>query len=208
MATAVEKPQAPTSGNPEGTIARLGGKIRKWKDSANQAAKERDALKAELDKATAQIKDLAGKADGNEAAKQRDQLAQQLRDIKHQAAFRKVADPAGKMSDAQFKDLWQLSGYKAEAEEPDAKAIAAVIDTQRKERSYLFGPQGQQQAAGEQAIPAAVYGKGQSDMPNQGHYVVSRAQAADPVFMMANAGKIAAASAEGRFQIADNMLIQ
>jgi hypothetical protein len=200
----------PASQTPDGLISRLGGKVRKWKDAASTAAKERDEAKGENAKLLAQIKDLTGKADGNEAAKQRDALAQQLRDIKHQAAFKKIADPESKMTEAQVKDLWQLSGYKAEAEEPDPKAIAGIIETQKKERAYLFNAQGQQQAQAQDdgdARPAVGGGKGYSDASNQGHFIVTRAQAADPQFMQANAAKIAQASKEGRFILDNSNLV-
>ena len=194
MATPVATGQQPATPN-EGMAARMGSKIRKWKDLTKAAQAERDAHAAKIAELEAQVKDLSGRADGNEAAKQRDELKAQIRDRDHKEAFTRAAKAAGASTDAQINDLWKLSEYKAETDVPDPAKIETLIAAQKVERSYLFGTAPQPG----NPRPGAGGGKGASDADNQGNFVVTRAQANDPVWMHANAKKINQAEAEGRF---------
>lgn len=82
-----------------------------------------------------------------------------IRDGKHDAAFADSATkhgidpktPAGKQA---LADLRQLSGYKAEADEPDPTAIDASIAAAKVARPYLFGTASAETTTTAQGKPA------------------------------------------------------
>jgi hypothetical protein len=196
---------APVQPSEAGLAARLGSKIRKWKDAAKASEEKNAELAKKLEEAERQNKDLASRADGNEAAKQRDEAQAQLRTYKHRASFNDLAKAAGATTPSQIEDLWQLSQYKAETEEPDPKVIEAVIKQQKTDRPHLFGQaQAQTTTQTQQTRPAPGSGRGETGA--NGVFEITRAQANDPLFMKANATRIKEASQEGRFQISDLMM--
>jgi hypothetical protein len=195
---------APAAPSEAGLAARLGSKIRKWKDNAKALEAERDELKRQLEESAKQNKDLASRADGNEAARQRDEAQAQLRTFKHRAKFDELAKAAGAATPAQVEDLWSLSGYQAETDEPDPKVLGEVIAKQKTDRPHLFGSGTSSQQP--QTRPAPGSGRGSSDTQNQGVFSITKAQANDPLFMRANAKSIWQAQLEGRFAIADSTL--
>jgi hypothetical protein len=205
MATSQAAAAAPPAAS-EGLASRLGAKVRKWKDIAKKAQEDSAASKLKIDELTKQVTDLTGKADGNEAAKQRDKISADFRQFKHELKFKEMAKAAGATSDGAIKDLLQLSGYKAESEEPDEKAIGSLLEAQKKERGYLFGTPGNEQAQGDGFRPGPASGKGNSDKDNQGMLVVTRQQYNDPVWMKNNASNIQRAVAENRFALDNGSL--
>jgi hypothetical protein len=194
---------ASTQPSDTGLAARLGSKIRKWKDAAKATEAKNQELTQKLEAAEAQVKDLSAKADGNEAARQRDEAIAQLRTFKHRASFNELAKAAGATTPAQVEDLWQLSQYQAETEEPDPKVLTAIITKQKADRPHLFGGQALAQT---QRGPAPGSGRGAADTQNQGIFEITRAQASDPIFMRDNAKAIWQASQEGRFSISESTL--
>jgi hypothetical protein len=184
-----------SAADPNGLVARLGGKVRKWKDAANVAVKERDDLAARLAAAETKLKEIEARPP-DQAAAERDLLRAELRDIKHREVFNRAAEDAGAVTDAQKADLWKLSGYKAETDTPDPKAIGDVIAAQKAERSYLFG-----QPAGDGTVPPVkpAAGSGKGSASSNGQLQVTRANLNDPYWNQANQ----AALASGNFVILD-----
>ena len=62
-----------------------------------------------------------------------------IRDRRHYDKFAELAKGA-KAKDAALKHLWQVSGYKAEADEPDEKALGKLVEDLRKSADYAFEP--------------------------------------------------------------------
>jgi hypothetical protein len=96
------------------------------------AVKERDSWKT---KAEASHPELVNKVE---------ELQGVIRLGKHQAVFQEAAeragiDPKSPQGKQALADLWTLSGYKAEADEPDAGAIESAIGAAKQARPYLFG---------------------------------------------------------------------
>jgi hypothetical protein len=200
-------PQTPAAAPPEqdGLAARLGSKIRKWKDLAKQAQDARDAEAKKVADLEAKVKALEERPP-DAAAVELAKLKQDLREKAHRAEFDKLATAAGATTEAQRNDLWRLSEYKAEGETPDPAAIAAVINAQKAERAHLFGGVQQQQADGQPpAKPGPGSGRGRTD-PDQGVFQITRAEANDPLFMRDNSAKIWKAQLENRFSIAETTL--
>jgi hypothetical protein len=185
-----------------GLAARLGSKIRKWKDATKAAQDERDAAKAEVEKLQKEAKDLAAKADTNQAALERDKLAADFRTYKHREAFKQAAQTAGIQNEQAVDGLWKLSEYKAETDEVDPKKLGEFIQAQKSgPLSYLFGLNPQTNSIQQTFAPGS--GRGMSDAMNQGLVAITKAQANDPIFMGQNAQRITQASAENRFVITD-----
>lgn len=201
-----QQPVTQRFSNEENVVARLGNKVRKWKDIATIAQKERDEARTEIEKLKNQVADLTGRADGNEAARQRDEALAQLRTLKHRQTFDHLAKMAGATTTKQIEDLWQLSGYKPEADEPDTAAIEALIAAQKAERSYLFNDQKTGNIQVPETKPGPGRGRGETDTDGQGAFTITKAQANDPLFMRDNAAKIWKAQLENRFAIADATL--
>jgi hypothetical protein len=185
-----------------GLAARLGSKIRKWKDAAKAAQDERDAAKVEIEKLQKEAKELEAKADSNQAAVERDELAAKFRTYKHREAFKAAATSAGIQNEQAIDGLWKLSEYKAETDEVDSKKLGEFIQQQKTgPLSYLFGLSPQANSIQQTFAPGG--GRGMSDVMNQGLVAITKAQANDPVFMGQNAQRITQASAENRFSIID-----
>jgi hypothetical protein len=75
-------------------------------------------------------------------------LTGQLRELKHRTAFEKLAK--GKVRDEAVDDLYQLSGYKPEADDPDEAALGQLLTDQLAKRPLFAAP-----APTEPAAPAA-----------------------------------------------------
>lgn len=91
-------------------------------------AKERDEfkLRAELD--PDQLKSQLAEAHGR------------LRDVAHRAAFAKVAQGLKVNDPAKVSDLYALSGYKAEADEPDEAKLVETIKAALTGRQHYLDP--------------------------------------------------------------------
>jgi chromosome segregation ATPase len=111
---------------------------KKLAEALEALTKERDEFrtKAEADpealKAT--VADLSGK----------------LRDVAHRAAFAKAAQGLKVSDPTKVADLYALSGYKAEADEPDEAKLVETIGAALKGRPHFLdtAPGGAQTAAG------------------------------------------------------------
>ena len=99
---------------------------KKLAEQLEAIAKERDEfkLKAEADPEglKAQVGELGGK----------------LRDVAHRAAFAKVAQGMKVSDPTKVADLYALSGYKAEADEPDEAKLVETIGAALKGRPHFL----------------------------------------------------------------------
>ena len=91
-----------------------------YRDTLADVAAERDTLKGSPDQA-ARIAELEGT----------------IRDRTHFDKFAELAKGA-KAKDAALKHLWQVSGYKAEADEIDEPGLKTLVGELRKNAAYAF----------------------------------------------------------------------
>src|SRR5271157_4858840 len=124
---------------------------------------------------------------------------------------------------AALKHLWQVSGYKAEADEPDEKALGKLVEDLRKSADYAFEPsdnadfgmrnaeskiQNRQSSRTKYGLETGAApepaGGGRSTERNKGGdgTIVTAEMRADPRFMLdpRNREIITAAAKEGRFR--------
>ncbi len=120
-------------------------RLDKLRKAHDDLVKDRDGWKT---KAEASAPELTAKVEELQAI---------IRAGKHRSAFDKAAEAAGVEPRAAL-DLWTLSGYKADAEEPDAAAITTAIAAAKESRPYLFRPAAGEggQAGGGADKPAAA----------------------------------------------------
>jgi FtsZ-binding cell division protein ZapB len=134
---------------------RISGK--KLKAQLEQVTKERDGLTTDRDgwktKAEAKSPELTTKIQELEGI---------IRTGKHRSAFNEAAARNGLegASKQVLDDLWSLSGYKAEGEEPDQAKLDALIVQQKEARPHLF-----QKAAPAEETPTAPPAKPKLQLP-------------------------------------------
>lgn len=95
------------------------------KAQVDALAKERDNLKATV---TAQPGELQQTIE---------RLQSEIRTRDHKEAFKRLAKAAGVTQDKALDDLWQVSGYKAEADQVDEPKLTAAITAALAGRDYL-----------------------------------------------------------------------
>lgn len=181
--------------NDSGKITRLAIQRTQYRDAARKAIREN---KAALQK----IAELEGQLDGLKKADSSGRVAElegQLRTLKHRSAFDRAAKLAG-VKEEDLDDLFSLSGYRAEGEEPDAKTIGRLIDDAKAHPSrkrYFAEAEGEGQAEGAaegqgDAKPAQAparkepppdAGRGKRG-DGKGTVYLTREQLADPKFML------------------------
>jgi hypothetical protein len=186
----------------DGTIARLAQDRTKFKGLFAKATSERNATRAELVKAQADLVE-ARKAGG--AVEELAALKIKVKLDGHRSKFDELARAAGVKPNA-LNDLWAHSGYKADGDTPDENAMAAAIEKQQTERDYLFGepapagdgrrPADMPPEPEQQARPAVGRGQGGTQRATGSQTQISDAQARDPVWCRANQAKLAKAAAD------------
>jgi flagellar biosynthesis chaperone FliJ len=176
-----------------------------YRDALTGVSEERDTLRTQI----AEPSDLQARIH---------ELEGSIRERSHYDKFAELAK-SGKAKDAALKHLWQVSGYKAETDEIDEKALQGVVSRLRKEADYAFDAEtpGTTTAAREAARPTSrtKYGLDMTDAPapagggrsgdrNQGAdgTIVTAEMRADPKFMLdrRNRELIADAAINGRFR--------
>jgi hypothetical protein len=171
-----------------------------FRDALTEVAAERDTLKTAPD-ASARIAELEGT----------------IRDRTHFDKFAELAKGA-KAKDAALKHLWQVSGYKAEADDIDERALQTLVAKLKQDADYAFDPEPSSNvtAAQEAARPtsrtkygldigsAAEPAGGGRASRNQGAdgTIVTQEMRADPKFMLdpKNRELIRDAAIGGRFR--------
>jgi len=171
-----------------------------YRDALSEVASERDSLRTAPD-AAARIAELEGS----------------IRERNHKDAFTKLAKGA-KAKEAAIDHLWKVSGYKAEADEIDEKALTRLVADLKASADYAFDHDenatttaareaAQREWSGKKhGLPApgeAPAGGGRSAR-NQGGdgTIVTAEMRADPKFMLDPRNKqlIGDAAREGRFR--------
>lgn len=182
------------------TIARLAAKARGYLERYNQEKARADGLQSKLDAQTTEMTTLREKADGSTSARKVEELTAELRGLKHRAVFDRLAGEAGVRQGA-ADDLYQLSGWKPEADAVDEAAMKQAIADQKGKRGYLFGEAGTTTPADDSTPPATppspkpgpAYGQGGSTTSTPRF---TEEQLSDPVFAFKNYDKISAAASE------------
>lgn len=179
-----------------------------YRDALTEITSERDSLKAKIANPDAQAARIA-------------ELEAAIRDRAHFDRFSELAKGA-KAKEAAIRHLWQLSGYKAEHDEIDEKALGDVLKRLKAEAGYAFDPEdgNGESAVGSRlptpdsppggvprGVPSAARGAapgGGRGARNQGGdgTIITAEMRADPRFMLdpRNREIIAAAAREGRFR--------
>ena len=197
-------PAASAEPSRDDTIARLGSQapqIQGCDQAAHHGARRVKKRGREQAKKIAELEKAGGP---EEIAK----LRQSIRDTGHRAKFNELATAAGAKPKA-LDDLWEKSGYKADTDTPDEKAMSKLIEAQREQRDYLFDGDGTEPAEkigfidgppepGIEHIvkPAAGRGQGGTQRATGSQTQITDAQLRDPVWCRANQAKIAKVAAE------------
>jgi hypothetical protein len=166
---------------------------------------ERDKHKADLAAAKA-----AG-ADHESHKKRADELEVKYRGLLHRQEFAKVAKAAGAREEA-LDDLYTLSGYSPEKDEVDPKAFDAIVTELKASKAYAFEAPAAEgttrtSAAATNGAPATKpvpgAGRGAAHQPATTGITITKAQLADPKFMLNPANKelIQSAAKEHRILI-------
>src|SRR5271166_3006810 len=180
-----------------------------FRDALTEISEERDSLKSKVAAPDAQAARIA-------------ELEGTIRDRQHYDKFAELAKGA-KAKEAALKHLWQVSGYKAEADEPDEIALGKLVKDLRKSADYAFEPsdnadfgmrnaeskiQNRQSSRTKYGLETGAApepaGGGRSTERNKGGdgTIVTAEMRADPRFMLdpRNREIITAAAKEGRFR--------
>ena len=95
-----------------------------YRDALETITGERDTLKSQISSPDAQAARIS-------------ELEASIRDRSHFDKFAELAKGA-KAKDAALKHLWQVSGYKAEADEIDEKALQSLVAKLKQDAGYAF----------------------------------------------------------------------
>ena len=118
-------------------------------------------LTSERDEYRTALTDVAAERDSlktaPDAASRIAELEASIRDRTHFDRFAELAKGA-KAKDAALKHLWQVSGYKAEADDIDEKALQNLVAKLKSEADYAFDlePSSNTTAAQEAARPTST----------------------------------------------------
>lgn len=183
----------------------MGDEVVKETPSVDRAAKLGGAiarLKADRKALRDEVATLKGSGDASKLKSELDAAKAELRTTKHRRVFDEAAKKA-KVKEGALDDLWNASGYKADADEPDAKAIEASIGELRKAKAFYFDPEeqgdGQGQGEGNKLQPGAGASRGKPP-GDPAKMRVSAAERTNPQFMKANQARMAEAAKEGRLE--------
>ena len=98
-----------------------------YRDALETITGERDTLKSQISSPDAQAARIS-------------ELEASIRDRSHFDKFAELAKGA-KAKEAALKHLWQVSGYKAEADDIDEKALQSLVAKLKSEADYAFDPE-------------------------------------------------------------------
>lgn len=137
MATEVKAPSTGPAPIDTGYIAKLGGKVRKFKEQLAQVTAKNEEQAKLLEQILNENEQLKIRADTSASAKEVERLTSELRNRDHRKVFDRLATDLKARPEA-LDDLWKLSGYTPEADTVDEQALKALISKQTKTRAYLF----------------------------------------------------------------------
>src|SRR5271157_1503487 len=98
---------------------------------------EHEAMKTAHQAAQDELAGLRLAVDHDWQLAQIGELTQGIRDRDHFDRFRELAAKA-KMHPRAIKRMWDTSGFKAESDQVDEKALGALLDGMRTEHDYAF----------------------------------------------------------------------
>jgi predicted nuclease with TOPRIM domain len=154
----------------ENATIRAEAKDRRIKGKALREQNEQYAAALQQVEAERDEYKLAFESEPSELQAQVNEYRGKLRDRDHRDKFKELAQAAGVTEKKALDDLYQLSGYKPEADDIDEKKITAAISTALQGRDWLkspatgaAAPNGQPAAAGTQTGQTA----GQATSPLQ-----------------------------------------
>ena len=114
-------------------VKEVRGEARDRRHEGKKLAEQLEALAAERDK----FKSLA-EQDPENLRSQLGEATGKLRDVAHRAAFAKVAQGLKVSDPTKVADLYALSGYKAEADQPDEAKLVETVQTALKGRPHFL----------------------------------------------------------------------
>lgn len=176
------------------TISRIGGKLRDARKQLTELTAERDAAVRAREAAATAAEKAAKDFDAEPSRAEVQRLKGELRERDHRAAWERAMAERGVPPDA--RDLvYKNSGYRAEAEAPDADAITARLEAMAAEpgvsRLLQEGPP-----------PSPPPGSGQGGWDGAaGKFRVTTDQLRDGAWCMANADRLRQARQDGSFEI-------
>jgi len=129
------------SSQDDSTVRKLYAETQKRKERNRQLVTELTNTKSERDNYKTKWEDAAKeletyRAEPSEIKAQYDALKGELRGIKHKEVFQRVAAEQKVRPDA-LDDLWRLTGYQPEQDDPDEARIAGLLAEAVKSRPYL-----------------------------------------------------------------------
>ncbi len=164
--------------------------------------KDRDAWKTKAEAGPSELKAKVAELEGT------------IRTTNHKAEFAKLAKAEG-VRDEAVDDLWTASGYKAEADQFDDKAVKALITTALETRGYMLddgageepasGPSGAKDGAKALLKLQGALGTGRGDRDTAGRTVVKKSDLQNAAYALApeNQKRLAEANAAGNLSIVD-----
>lgn len=190
--------------------ARRRVKAREFKSERDEIRRERDELKKQVDE-LARERDLYRQkleTDPGELHKDVERLQTELRNRDHKDAFQKLATQSGVRPEA-IDDLWRLSGYEADGDQPNVEQMTELVERAKSARSYLFqqpadAGKGEENRRQPEPQPVRAPGPGLSrgvPDPSAGGVTVRRGQLRDPNWMRVHQGAVAEASKKGLLTI-------
>ena len=150
-----------TAAADHGLVARLASKARGLSEQLKAATTNLDAAQKRNAELERQVTELGQRADTSAASKRVEELTAELRGLKHRQVFDRLAGKLDALPDA-LEDLWQLSGYKPEADAADEAGLEKLIGDVKAKKAYLFKP-----ASGAEGAPPAD-GSPPAEPPNPG----------------------------------------
>ena len=127
-------PESGARSQRDGTVIRLASKARGYLAQYKTEKSRADGLKTDVDKLQGEVQQLREST----SAKKVEELTGELRGLKHRAVFARLAKEQG-VREGATDDLYQLSGWKPEADAVDEAAMKQAVADQKAKRGYLFG---------------------------------------------------------------------
>lgn len=188
------------------SAAKISHKIRDLANKLKASETENTALKGQITTLSTKVTTLEGAASNPTKDRARViELKTQIRNDRHRSAFARLAKAAGAADDL-VDDLYERSGYTAEADEPDEEQLEEVLAEvkAKKPSAFVAGKTTSTDSstpAPKPAKPVAGAGRG-SPNPGRDGTIITAEQRADPLFMLnpKNKDVILAAAKEGRFR--------
>ena len=198
-------PEEKTEATTFRSAAKIGAKIRDLANKLKASETENTALKGQITTLSTKVTTLEGAASNPTKDRARViELEGQIRNDRHRSAFARLAKAAGAADDL-VDDLYERSGYTAEADEPDEEQLGEVLAEvkAKKPSAFVAAKQSTESVSLTKPAPKPVPGGGRGG-PNPGRdgTIITAEQRADPMFMLnpKNQEVILAAAREGRFR--------